>query len=474
MNPPRSIALRRLLLIAVLALLATACGRGLDDSLAGVTTSTAPETTTTTTIDSPDIVTTTTQPEPPPEPVTVWAPSEYVAAIETAATEFTAASGIAVEVLPLELAEIRQRAQAGFTGTDPPDAFVGEHVWLGELRAAGVAAPVGLDGRASEFVAVAADAFRASGELHGAPFSLGATVLFRNVDLAAEAPTGTSQIKEVCEALVAGGGTTTTTAADETTTTTTEADTTTTTAGDTATGGDFLLGRCLVLPVDDPLPGLTFLTAPGGYLVGRDAAGDWDPTDLGLATEAAINGAGFLAEVVQEGFVSGAPKADALAGFAAGVAPFLFAGPEARSQLGDVPIAASPLPVMGGNTPVPPVSVRGIYLNARSERLDAAGVLLRDHLVAEPAMAALTGVDELAPAYGAVAASLPEGEVDAVVLTSAERGEPVPAVAGVDRLLDAAAGAITAVLQPADGDDAPSIAEILATAAQAAAAALAG
>ncbi len=464
------------MLAATLLLLAAACGRGLDDSLAGVTTSTATPTTTTTTLPETVIETTTTVPEPV-EPVTVWAPPRYTAAVEAAAAEFTTASGVEVEVLPLELAEIRTRAAGAFASTDPPDVFVGEHTWLGELRNADLVDPVGLDGRSGEFVPVAADAFRAGGSLYGAPFSLSALVLFRNVELAPEAPTGMSQLKDRCEEIVAGpdeadtttttGDTTTTT---EATTTTAAPDTTTTTAA--AGEGDFELEQCLVVPTDDPLPGLAFITAPGGYLVGRDDAGDWSTADVGIGGEAAIAGAGFLAEVVQEDFVSGATAGEALALFTGGVSPYLFASVDADPELAGPAYAATPLPLMGGNTPVPPVTVRGFFLRAGSDRADAAGVLVRDHLATAPAMAAMTAADDLAPAYGATAEALPEGALDRVVLASAERGEPLPAVEGIDAVLEAVAVAIASIVEPAGGDDAPTTAEIMEAAAADVAAAL--
>ncbi len=480
-HPSRPIALRRIVLVVALALLAAACGRGLDDSLAGVTTSTAPPTTTTTTLPEVVIDTTTTLPEAA-EPITVWTPPRYASAVEAAAADFTTASGVAVEVLPLELAEIRTRAAGGFAATDPPDVFVGEHTWLGELRAAGLVEPVGLDARAGEFVPVAADAFRAGGSLYGAPFSLSALVLFRNVELAPEAPTGVSQIKDRCEALVAGAGdgdTTTTTSGDTTTTTEAATTTTTTAAGTTTTTaaggeGEFELEQCLVVPTDDPLPGLIFLTAPGGYLVGRDDAGDWSAGDVGLAGEAAIQGAGFLAEVVQEDFVSGATAGEALALFTGGVSPYLLATADTDPELTGNAFAASALPLMGGNTPVPAVTVRGFYLRAGGDRLEAAGVLVRDHLAAPPAMAAMAAADDLAPAYAAAVEELPDDALDRVVLASAERGAPLPAVEGIDAALEAVAAAITSIVEPAGGDDAPTTAEIMETAAADVAAAIGG
>lgn len=459
------------MLLVALALVGAGCGRGLDESLTGVTTSTAPPPTTTTTTLPVEVVTTTTEPAPPPEPVTVWAPPEYAAAIQAAADEFAAAAGATVEVVPLALDEIAERARGGFAATDPPDLFLGEHTWLGDLRAAGLVVPTGLDSRAGEFVAVAADAFRADNQMFGAPVTLSSIVLYRNPGLVPEPPTGMSQVKEVCEQLAAGAapGDTTTTAGD-TTTTTTAGDTTTTAAAP----GDIELANCLVLPTDDPLPSFGFVTAPGGYLVGRDEFGAWVPADVGLAGEAALEGAGFLAEVVSEGFVSGAPTAEAEARFAAGAAPFLFGGPDARAGIGDTAFATSSLPSMGGNTPAPPVVVRGFYLNGSGDQAEQAGVLLRDHLTTAPTMRALYLSDGLAPAYGTVAAEPGAGTFDAEMLASAERGVPLPSVAGVDGALAALRDALAAILVPAEGDDAPSLADIMQAAAEGALAAVSG
>ncbi len=428
------------LLAALLLLAAAGCGRGIDDSLSGVTTSTAPPATTapTTTLPVVEITTTTTEPPPPAEPVVVWVDPALAGAVATAASEFSAALGIEVETVPLELADIGGRAANGFAASDPPDLFMGDHRWVGGLVASGLAGPTGLGPRSGEFVAVAADAFRAGGDLLGLPVAMRTVVLYRNTGLAPDEPTGTSQIKSRCEELQA----------------------------DEEAGAG--VEQCLLVPTDDVLASLPFLTAPGGYLVGRLDNGDWNAEDVGIDGDAAKQGAAFLAGVVADDVVDGVPRDEALAAFAAGAAPYLIAGPEAAAAFTGVPWAASALPLMGGNLPAPVVDVVGFYLNPQGDQAEPAGILLREHLATPPAMAEMFAATSLAPAFGATAESLAADHPARPFLNSAERGVPMPAATGADAVVAAVAEALAAILVPAGGDDPPTPAALLDAAAAAA------
>ncbi len=426
------------LLLALMLLAAAGCGRGLDDSLAGVTTSTAPPTTTTTTIEVVEVTTTTTEPPPPAEPVQMWIAPAYAGAVTAAADEFSSALSLEVELVPLSLDDIRERAGNGFAASDPPDLYMGSHRWLGELSEAGLAGSTGLGARIGEFVPVAADALRSGEELMGLPIGIRTVVLYRNTALAPDEPTGMSQIKTRCEEL----------------------------------GDD--IEQCLLIPTDDALASLPFLTAHGGYVFGRDDAGDWDPADVGIDGAASKEGAAYLAGVVADDVVDGAPASEAIAAFAAGSAPYLIAGPEAAASLGGVSWAASALPLMGGNLPVPVVEVLAIYVNPAGDQAEPAGVLVRDFLATASSMDGLFEADVLAPAFGVTADGLPDDHPARPFLGSGERGVPLPALPGGDEAVAAVREALATLLVPPGGDDPQTPAGLLDAAAATARAALIG
>jgi maltose-binding protein MalE len=395
---------RHLLLLLAISLLTAACGQGIDNALAGTTTSTSTTSTSTTstTVTAttlPTQETTTTTEAPPPDPIIVWVQPDRADGIAGAAEDFEAATGIPVEIVPTPLVEIRDAVLDPRDGT-APDVFSGSHRWLGELIAAGAITETGLDARVGEFTEVAAEAFTADGVLWGAPYAVDATVLFYDPNRIPDPPTGFSALKSVCDEL------------DD-------------------------IDECLLIPVDDPANTWPFLSAQGGYLFG-ETDGAVDVADVGVDSEGALAGAAFLRDVDSDGYAEEVGSLrDAADAFAAGDVPMLFGGiATARALSGSVtPVETTVLPVMGGATPVSWVTGVGFYLSSGSEQPDQAATLLREFLVTTSAMTDIYNTRPAPPAYLAVAEASPAAEEMAAYLASAEGGEPIQAVPEINQVL---------------------------------------
>ena len=136
--------------------------------------------------------------------------------------------------------------------------MVGAHDWIGNLVQNGAVDPIQLtEAQLAGFPQIAIDAVTFGGQIYGVPYALENVALFRNTDLAPEAPATIEELVETGRSLQADGKT----------------------------------SEILCLQVGDqgdvyhmyPL-----YTSGGGYLFGTAADGTLDPSDLGVGTEVSM------------------------------------------------------------------------------------------------------------------------------------------------------------------------------------------
>ena len=111
---------------------------------------------------------------------------------------------VKVEIVPGDnlQSQFVTAAQAG----DPPDVVMGAHDWIGNLVQNGTIDPIQIpEATASTFQPLAIDAVTFNGQTYGMPFTMNNIVLFRNTDLAPDAPKTVEEMVSTGQDLVKQG-----------------------------------------------------------------------------------------------------------------------------------------------------------------------------------------------------------------------------------------------------------------------------
>jgi arabinogalactan oligomer/maltooligosaccharide transport system substrate-binding protein len=381
-------------LLAVVVLVLAACGGGnaATTTTAGATTTTAAAATTT----AAEVTTTTAGAT---VELLIWADEQRTPVVQEVAAAFTEATGVNVTVETKEFGDIRdQMVELGPAG-EGADVFIGAHDWTGQLAVSGVAAPIDLGAKASEFEPVSLDAFSYGGSLYAVPYATEAIALYYNTDLVPEPPATWEEIADICAALDG-------------------------------------LENCVGIPGGgdgpDAYHNYPFVSAMGGYIFAYDPATGYDPSDVGLDSEGAIAGVTFLQEQVEAGVVGAVNGDTAKALFLEGTEPFFLSGPW---QIGDfsaqdaVKWSVAKIPTIAGNTPAPFVGAQGFFLSAFSENTVVAQSFLLDYIATADAQQALYDADPRNPAFTAVLDTLSDDPIAATFAASAATGNPMPNIA---------------------------------------------
>ena len=378
--------MRWMALLSVFAMIIAACGGG--DGAA--TTTTAPATTTTA---APE-TTTTTEPEEPVE-LLIWADENRTAVVEAIAPAFTAATGVTIRVQTVDFGSIRDQVGVAGPAGEGPDIFAGAHDWTGELAADGTISALDLGAREGDFFEVALNAFNFEGQLFAVPYAIEAIAMYYNTDLVAEAPTAFEDLGALCE----------------------------------TAGTDVCVGVPGGGDAADAYHNYPFVSALGGYIFAYDADSGYDPSDVGLDSEASIAGVEFLAEQVSAGVIESTNYDNAKNLFLEGQAPFWITGPWERATLEGqdaVNWAVTKLPTIGGQSPAPFVGSQGFFLSAFSENALVAQSFLLDFIATQETQQALYDADPRGPAHMAVADALAADPVALAFAASAADGNPMP------------------------------------------------
>ncbi len=378
-------------LLAVMALVMVACG-GDDDPAA---TTAAPSTTeapgaappaiteapgttaapdTTAVPDSTEVPSSTEAPEGmESENLTLWVYDDgRIEILSELGEEFAEEYGVDLTIEAVDLTELRQQMQLG----SGPDLAIIPHDNLGALVESGAVVPLDLGDKEGEYLPNSIDGFTYNGELHGLPLAVENLGFFYNTDMVAEPPATWDEVREVGAALVESGD------------------------AESAIG----------------LPDLTYNSYPvftsfGGYIFGRDDAGNFVADDLGIANEGMVEGLTWIGDLAADGLIPQNVDWDAAhVLFETGRQPFILTGPWAvnRFQEAGVPYAVTTFPAAsdGGDAGYPFLGVQGIVVNAASPKLLLAQTFALEKIAtedsmlriyeAEPRPSAWTSVFELA------------------------------------------------------------------------------
>lgn len=266
---------------------------------------------------------------------------------------FEAEYGVPVVVEVVDLSEIRNAMTLGAASGEGPDMIIIPHDNLGPLVENGAAAPIDLGDNAENFLPSAIDAFTYNGELYGLPLAVENIGFFRNTDLVPEAPATWDEVAEIGAELLDNGDV------------------------DSAIG----------------LPDLTYNSYPiftsfGGYIFGRDEAGNFTASDIGMNGEGMVAGLTWIGELIEDGAVSENIDWEAAhVQFETGRSAFIMTGPWAinRFDTAGVPYAISAFPAVeeGGEPGYPFLGVQGLVINANKENAILAQVFATDFLATE-------------------------------------------------------------------------------------------
>lgn len=385
-------------ILAAFAMVIAACG-GDDDATGDEATTTAAAAPETTTTAAPETTTTaapeTTTTAAPAIELIVWADENRAAVIEEIAPAFEEATGVDVVTQIVDFGEIRGQVQTAGPAGEGPDIFIGASDWSGELAANGVAAPIDLGSRASEFADVALSMFTFDGTLYALPYATEAIAVYYNADLVETPPTTWDEMVAICDGL-----------AD--------------------------LSNCLGVPGGgdggDAYHNYPFVTEAGGGIFPFDPAVGYDGTTVLLDSTETLEGVTFLQEQVDAGVIASTNYDGAKNFFLEGTQPFWLTGPWELGNVRDAGInfGVTTIPTIDGNVPAPFVGGQGFYLSTFSENPVVAQSFLFDFIATQETMQALFEADPRPPAH---LPTLDANSADVELQTfaaSADTGFPLP------------------------------------------------
>ncbi|MBP6802774.1 MAG: extracellular solute-binding protein [Chloroflexi bacterium] len=399
-----------LLVLALLAALAlVACGGGTTETAVEPTAAPVEEPAATEAAPAEEVAAPTEAPteavEPTAEPVAeateapavvepagtlrIWADDTRAPILQDLADEVLAAYNLEL-VVELKSA-IRDDFQVAAPLGEGPDIIVIAHDQAGTLVDNGLLATVDLGDKVADFAPKALEACTFDGMLYCVPYATENMAFFYNTDLVETAPATWEEVVSVGQALVAEGKTTYVMA---------------------VTGTTY-----------DAYP---LYTSLGGYIFGKDDAGNWNPEDLGIDSEGMITGVQWLADGVANGELPADwDWANNHALFETGEAPFIMAGPWAlgRFREAGVPYAIANFPDGG----YPFAGTQGFFISAQSENVLLAQAFLSEFIASTETQLALYEVGQRPPAYLPALAEVDDPDLIAMA-AAGENATMMPAI----------------------------------------------
>ncbi len=390
-------------LLAAFMLLAAACGGGNDSADEAEPTETETE-------ESAEETEEEATPEEEPEPtedeepaeesaaetLLIWADENRVGPLEAVAPAFTEATGVEVQVELVPFGDIREQVQQAGPAGEGPDIFAGAHDWTGELAANGVVASVDVSDIADSFLPVALQGFNFEGQNYAVPYATEAVAMYYNTDLVAEAPASWDDLVAAC--------------------------------------GDAGVENCVVMPgggaAGDAYHMYPFVSSFGGFIFAFDDATGFDPSQVGLDSDEAIEGVTFLEKQVTDGIVASTDYDTAKNLWLEGNAAFWITGPwelgNTREQTTVPNWDVAVIPQIGPSPTQPFVGGQGFFLSAFSEKALIAQSFLLDFMATDETMQALYDADPRGTAWVAVQDGLGADPQAAAFSASAANGIPMP------------------------------------------------
>jgi arabinogalactan oligomer / maltooligosaccharide transport system substrate-binding protein len=344
--------------------------------------------------------------------LTIWADDTRAPVLLELAREFEAEYGVALVVE--QIADIRDQFRIAAPAGEGPDIIIIPHDQIGELIESGLLATVDLGAKEAMFREEAVAAFFYDGEQYGMPYATENLAFFRNTDLVPDEPATWEEVYEIAVALTEDGS---------------------------VSEGFILSGTTY-----DAFP---IQTAFGGYIFGRDAEGNYDPSDVGVDSDGMIEAISFIDRLVEEELMGQSTDWDtAHVLFENGETPFIMAGPWALTRIREsgVPYAISAFPEGTAGRGVPFLGVQGFVINALSDNIALAEAFLTEFVATDATMQALYDADPRPSAWTPVFEATDDPDL-AGFSAAGEGGMPMPAIPEMSAVWGAWDAGVTLVIQ---------------------------
>ncbi|MBM9466447.1 sugar ABC transporter substrate-binding protein [Nakamurella leprariae] len=428
----RSRHARLIALGGIVALLVAACG-GSDDGGGGTTAATSAAGAGTAT----SAATGTTAEESPATTgggapagsaagtLTIWTDALYAPPVKEAADAFAAENGVTVNVQAVN--ETRTQFLTASQAGTGPDLVLGANDWIGQLVQNGAIDPVPMtDATKDLFNPAAIQAVTFNGQVYGIPYAVENLALYRNTDLAPEAPATWEDLTAAATSLQQQGRVT----------------------------------ELLALPIGTdgaPAPYHTYpiFTAGGGTLFGESPDGSYDINQMEMGSDASIAANTRMSQMAQQGLLKTSIGSENLASiFTDQKTAFMVSGPWTLPDIeaAGINYAISDIPSFAGGPPARPfLGVQAVYVASKGQNKALAQEFATNYFIQPEVAQGLYDAQPRPPAlletYESVAAENPD--IAAFNEAGAE-GDPLPSFTEMAGIFDPWGKAIVAIVGGAD------------------------
>ncbi|MDP1899584.1 MAG: maltose/maltodextrin ABC transporter substrate-binding protein MalE [Rubrivivax sp.] len=326
---------------------------------------------------------------------------------------FTRVSGVQVVVQHPEGAP--DKFQAAAAAGKGPDIVCWPHDRAGEWAKSGLIVPVKPPRRVREEIEDSAwKAFTYKGQIWGYPLAIEAIGLIYNKALVATPPATFEEVIALDRKLAAQGK------------------------------------KAILWDYNKSFFSWPLLAGPGGFVFGRDAAGELDPRVVGVNNAGALAGAQMLDRLVKQGVMpKGARYAEMEGHFNRGQVAMMITGPWAWDNVrkSGIDFGVAAVPSVNGQPSKSFVGVLGCMISAPSKLKDVARYFLEHHLLKVESLKIVSADVPLGtPANKAYFRELSSDPHIRATMAIAQAGEPIPNIPEMGRFfpaMDAALEAIT-------------------------------
>ncbi len=329
------------------------------------------------------------------ERLVIWSSEAQVPALLPMAQQFEEMYGIPVQVTELGFGDIRANFSVAAPTGEGPDLIVGAHDWVGELARNGLLEPIQLTpAEREEFTEVALDGFTYGGQLYGIPYAIEAIAIIYNKELVPTPPATFDELLSVARRL---------------------------TDRNRRQYG-------FLYPNTDAYHSFPFLSAYGGYIF-RFTEQGFDPSDVGLDSPGAIQGARIIQRLAVEGLVPQGTDYQTMQGlFTQGQAGMMMTGPWEVDNVkrAGINYGVAKLPTFDGNVARPFVGAQGFMINRFSPNKILAMEFLREFIMTKEGQLAIWREDPRIPALRAAFEEVADDPDIAAFGASAADGIPMP------------------------------------------------
>jgi maltose/maltodextrin transport system substrate-binding protein/arabinogalactan oligomer/maltooligosaccharide transport system substrate-binding protein len=294
------------------------------------------------------------------------------------------------------MGDIRSNISIAGPAGEGPDIIVAAHDWIGELVLNGSVVPIDLGPVADSYNPAALSLFTYNGQLYGVPYAVENVALFYNTELVPTPPATWDEVRSITEGLV--------------------------TAGTSQYG--------YMIQTNDAYHWFPEFSAFGGYVFGRDAEGNYDPSDIGIDSEGAIAAGQWLQGMAEAGYIVPDVNYDVMhAMFESGDAAMIVTGPWALPRIKEsgIPYAIAPIPAGPAGPGTPFIGGQGFMISAYSENQLLAESFLIDFMSNLDPMRAMYNADPRPPAYLPLLDELADPDFLAFQ-AAGEVGVPLPSI----------------------------------------------